>query len=64
MLSKNLSPKPMIPQQERIFAVLCALLGACVFSYCMGNITSVITATTSVQTMFEERMRIVEDYSG
>lgn len=52
-----------ITHEERIFAVLCALLGACVFSYCMGNITSVITATTSVETMFEERIRLVGDYS-
>lgn len=45
---------------ERIFSIGVALIGAVVFSYSMGNITSLISQTAGADVKFDEKLRFVE----
>jgi len=49
-----------VTSTERIFSVAVALIGAVVFSYSMGNITSLISQTAGADVKFDEKLRFVE----
>ena len=51
-----------VTQAERIFAILVALIGAVVFSYCMGTISSLISQVTGADDRYKERVRFVTEY--
>jgi hypothetical protein len=49
-----------VTSTERVFSVAVALIGAVVFSYSMGNITSLISQTAGADVKFDEKLRFVE----
>ncbi len=51
-----------VTQAERVFAILVALIGAVVFSYCMGTISSLISQVTGADDKYKERVRFVTEY--
>eukprot|EP00293_Proteomonas_sulcata_P007314 CAMPEP_0184305390 /NCGR_PEP_ID=MMETSP1049-20130417/14687_1 /TAXON_ID=77928 /ORGANISM="Proteomonas sulcata, Strain CCMP704" /LENGTH=620 /DNA_ID=CAMNT_0026617449 /DNA_START=186 /DNA_END=2048 /DNA_ORIENTATION=+ len=51
-----------VNHRERMFLVFVALIGAVVFSFSMGNITSLISQTTGVGAKFDDKLRAVAEY--
>ena len=51
-----------VTNSERIFVIFVALTGAVVFSYCMGNISSLILQVPSKDDSFRDKLRAVQDY--
>lgn len=47
---------------ERVFSVGVALIGAVVFSFSMGNITSLISQTAGADARFDEKMRVIQEW--
>jgi hypothetical protein len=51
-----------VTNSERVFVIFVALTGAVVFSYCMGNISSLILQVPSKDDAFRDKIRAVQDY--
>jgi len=51
-----------VNHEERMFAVLVAVFGAVVFSYCMGTMTMLITQSTGADARFDDMLRMVAEY--
>jgi CRP-like cAMP-binding protein len=51
-----------VTHEERIFCVAVALVGAIVFSYCMGTITSLVMSVTGAEYRLAEKLQHATEY--
>ena len=51
-----------ITANEKLFAVISALLGGLVFSYTLGNISSLISSATGANRRYEDKLIAVKEY--
>ena len=51
-----------ITANEKLFAVILALLGGLVFSYTLGNISSLISSATGANRRYEDKLIAVKEY--
>ena len=47
---------------ERLFCTFVALLGGCVFSYCVGSISSIISSIKGTDHIYRSRVQVVGEY--